>query len=53
MATDPASALFELIDSWDAIDRMITEGEPEGLYLECKAPSAAKFHQKLMLGRGR
>ena len=40
MATTPASALFQSLDRYAAVQRLIDAGEAEGMYLECKSPTA-------------
>jgi hypothetical protein len=37
---DPAEALFNSVTSWKSLEKLITAGETEGLYLECKAPTS-------------
>src|SRR6266702_257335 len=38
---DAARALFDSLDSWAALDRLIDNAESEGPYLECKTASGA------------
>lgn len=33
-------SLFAALESWDAIEDLIRDGEPEGQYLECKTPQS-------------
>lgn len=45
----PAKTLYESIDSFSALNRLINEGENEGQYLECKSPGIPQFNQDLKL----
>lgn len=38
---DPARGLFDSLDSWSALERLIDNAESEGPYLECKTASGA------------
>lgn len=44
---DPARVFFDSLRNWQAIEELITNGEAEGQYLECKAPSAPHFSRDL------
>ena len=43
MSASPSQSLFETLDTWAAIERLIADGEAEGLYLECKAPASSQL----------
>jgi len=50
---EPAEELYKSLQTHQALDGLISAGEPEGLYLECKAPSDPKLSrdQKLKLAQ--
>ena len=41
--TSPAESLFESLSSWKTLEALVEQGECEGPYLECKAPTAPQF----------
>jgi Putative DNA-binding domain len=42
---DPAHGLFDSLDSWAALERLIDNGEVEGPYLECKTSTGIHLQQ--------
>jgi hypothetical protein len=42
---DPARGLFDSLDNWSALDRLIDNGEVEGPYLECKTSTGMHLQQ--------
>ncbi len=50
---EPALHLFDSIKKYNDLENLIEEGESEGLYLECKAPSAPKVNQDIKAHLGK
>ncbi len=44
---DSALSLFESLSTYDDLQELIDNGETEGLYLECKAPSGPRLNKGL------
>jgi len=44
---DAALNLYQRLNTYDDIERLIADGETEGLYLECKSPSGPSFNKGL------
>ncbi len=47
-----AKSLFDSLKSYQDIDRLAEESEPESIFLECKAPSQQKLNQDLRITLG-
>lgn len=46
--TRPSQLLFESLKTMEDVERLIAEGEQEGLYLECKAPAGPAINQGIL-----